>query len=293
MGAGAKLKKLLAKEDCLALPGCYDGISAKIIENMGFKGAYITGYGIEASRLGKPDLGLASMTEVVDHAKNIVDSIKVPTICDSDTGYGDVKNVVRTVKEFARSGIGGIHLEDQSLPKRCGGMSGRKLVSPEEMVGKIKAAKAVLQEEEMDMLIIGRSDARQDFGVDEVKSRMNKYLEAGADLVMIAEKYTIEDLESVASEFRGKLVAIGGNPGWEETYLSIPEYAKMGVKIVIYPLTGLYAAAKAVSQIYKPLLDRNHITEEELNNACLGFDEVNSILGLEEWIALEDKYKPS
>lgn len=192
MSAGEELRKLLDKVDCLALPGCYDGLSAKIIEKMGFKGVYITGYGIEASRLGKPDLGLASMSEVVDHAKNITDSVKVPVVCDADTGYGDVKNLIRTVKEFARIGTAGVHLEDQMAPKRCGGMSRRKLISSEEMEGKIKAAKDILKEEDNNMIIIARSDARAECGMNEVKRRLHKYLEAGADLVMEAERYTME-----------------------------------------------------------------------------------------------------
>lgn len=284
-----RFRQLLESRRTVMAPGAYDGVSARIIESLGFEVVYVTGYGLEASRLGMPDIGLATMAEVVDQVGNINEAVNIPVVCDSDTGYGGVTNVVRTVRAFLKAGVAGIHLEDQTFPKKCGGMPGRKLVSTEEMVGKIKAA--VNAKEDDDFVIIARTDAKGVLGsLDATIERLQTYLNAGADLVMIAEPFQIEELKKVAQRTENKLVIVGGNPGWPETNLPFSEYEDWGVKLVIYPLTGLYAAEKAVSKIYKTLRNDKYLSDTVLDEACCTFDEFNEIINLPFWVAIEDKY---
>lgn len=284
-----KFRELLKNTATVMAPGAYDGLSARVIESLGYEVLYVTGYGLEASRLGMPDIGLASMSEVVDQVRNINEVVDMPVVCDSDTGYGGVANVVRTVRAFVRAGIAGIHLEDQTFPKKCGGLPGRRLVSKEEMVGRIRAA--VDNREDDDFAIIARTDARGVLGsLDAAIERLNEYLEAGADLTMIAEPYPVEELQKVAESTANTLVMIGGWPGWPETNLPLSQYEKWGVKLVIYPLTGLYAAEKAVSNIYKSLKRDGYVDEASLSEACCTFDEFNEVVRLPHWIDIEEKY---
>ncbi len=287
MRTTTKLRELLQKNKFLAIPGCYDCFSARVIEKIGFNCAYITGYGIEATKIGKPDIGLTSMSEVVEHAGNISSSVEIPVICDADTGFGGVLNVIRTVRLFQKFGIAGIHLEDQVIPKKCGGLSGKQNVMLSEMLGRIKAAKEAIDDK--DFVIIARSDAKA-MGIDEVKRRFHAFLEEGADLVMIGDRYTVEELRDLAGEFRGLLMISAGFAGCEEMNLSADEYSEMGVKIAIYPIVGLGAAGKALQEIYKPLLENGQITNEQLYAKTMTFNAMNRTLDLENWLEYEKKY---
>ena len=289
MRATTKFRELMERETCIGLPGAYDCFSARLVEKMGFPAVYVTGYGIEATRLGRPDLGLSSMSEVIDQASNIADTVSAPVICDSDVGWGGALNVIRTVKAFEKAGVAGIHLEDQGMPKKCGGLDGRKNITLEEMVGKIKAAKEVL--EDPDFVLIARSDAKV-YGIDEVKRRLSAYLEAGADLVMVGERYTVEELKDLANTFRGKLMVCGGFHNCEEMNLSLDEYAEMGVKVVAYALVGLGAAAKAIREAYKPLLNNRVITNEELFAMCMDIVSMNRQLDIKKYLDWEAKFTP-
>jgi len=164
MNAPQQLHSLLSQENIIVAPGCYDGLSARIIEHLDFKVTYLTGYGIEASRLGMPDIGFASMAEVIDHASNVCDATTLPVICDADTGYGDSLNVWRTVKKFEKTGVAGIHIEDQAIPKKCGGLPDREVIPATEMVGKIKAAVDAVDNKQF--VILARSDAKTTLGIE-------------------------------------------------------------------------------------------------------------------------------
>jgi len=289
MRATTKFRELMEREKCLGMPGVYDCFSARIVEKMGFASLYVTGYGIEATKLGRPDLGLSGMSEVTDHAGNICDSVDVPVICDSDVGWGGVLNVMRTVRAFEKAGVAGIHIEDQGMPKKCGGLDGRKNITLDEMVGKIKAAKEAITDP--DFVFIARSDAKV-YGIDEIKRRLEAYLDAGADLVMVGERYTVDELRDLANTFRGKLMVCGGFHNCEEMNLSLDEYAEMGVKVVAYALVGLGAAAKAIKEAYQPLLTNRVITNEELFALCMDIVSMNRQLDIKKYLNYESMYTP-
>jgi len=285
-------KELLKDKRTILVPGAYDGLSAKVIDSLGFDAVYLTGYGMEASRLGMPDIGLASMAEVVDQARNMNEAVSIPVVCDSDTGYGGLINVYRTVRSFEKAGIAAIHLEDQSFPKKCGGLPGRELISAGEMVGKIKSALDAREDD--DFVIIARTDARGASGgsFDEAKRRLHAYLDAGADLTLVAERYPIEELRELAKSLDNTLVICAGIAGWEEYNLPFSEYEEWGVKLVIHPLLGLYAAEKALINVHKELKREKYISEAKLAEFCCGFDEFNELISLKFWTNLEEKYGP-
>ncbi|MFC1903460.1 oxaloacetate decarboxylase [Chloroflexota bacterium] len=290
MTAPQAFRRLLSEQKIVVAPGCYDCISARVIEKLDFKAVYLTGYGIEASRLGRPDIGLASMVEVVDHARNVRESVSLPVIADADTGYGDVLSVWRTAREFEKAGVAGIHLEDQMMPKKCGGLPGKIVISREEMVDKIRAARDALDNKEF--VIIGRTDSRLTLGMEESKRRIEAYLKAGAELVLLGDRHTVAELEEMGKTFPQKLLICAGILGWEETILSVNDYAQMGIKMLIYPVTGLYAAVKAVMMVYKTLREKEGLSEADLIEAGISFDEANELLGFSDWTKKREAYTP-
>jgi len=170
------LRKILAEEKTILVPGAYDALSAKILKQAGFRVVYMTGSGVTASLTGMPDVGILTMTEMVNQARNIVTAIDMPLICDADNGYGNPINVIRTVKEYERAGVAGIHIEDQVAPKKCGHFEGKQVIPAEEMVKKIEAA--VYTREDEEFLLIARTDARSVKGLDEALKRARLYAEA-------------------------------------------------------------------------------------------------------------------
>jgi 2-methylisocitrate lyase-like PEP mutase family enzyme len=274
-------RSYLTSEKVLAIPGCYDAFSAKVIEKLGFPYVYLTGFGVEASRLGKPDMGLMTMNEIADHARNIVDAVSIPLISDIDTGFGGLLNLDRTIHTFEKAGVAGVHFEDQMFPKKCGAMSGRTMIEKAEMVSRIRIA--LHSRKDPNFVLIARSDAKEPLGFEAVKDRLFEYLNAGADLIMIGERYTLEELAELGREFTGKLVFCGGIVEWEETNLPVSEYGTMGIKIVIYPLTGICAVAKALQRIYEPLREKGHITPKHLKDDILHMNQVNQILDIDRY----------
>ena len=175
--------EMLEKEDIIIAPGCYDALSARIVEATGHNCVYMTGFGTSASLLGLPDMGFITMPEIIDNARRIAGAVNIPVIADADTGYGNPLNVYRTVKEYERSGVAAIHIEDQTFPKRCGHLEGKEVVDPEEMVQKIKAACDARTDD--DFKIIARTDARAVMGLDDAIVRARKYYKAGADIIFV------------------------------------------------------------------------------------------------------------
>jgi len=171
-------------------PGCYDALGARLIEEAGFSAVYMSGFGTSAGLLGRPDVGLTSMTEMVDNARRIVDAVDLPVIADADTGYGNPINVLRTVKEYERAGVAALHIEDQVAPKKCGHMEGKQVVPVAEMVEKVRAA--VDARISSDLLIIARTDARAVEGLDAAIERAGRYREAGADILFIEAPQSVE-----------------------------------------------------------------------------------------------------
>ena len=277
-------RELLEKEKYLVLPGAYDCLSACIIQKLGFKALDVSGLGMEISRLGQPDLGIATMTEVIDHAWSITKSIEIPAIFDADTGYGGLVNVARTMRAFEVIGATGVHIEDQIFPKKCGAMSGKTLISQKEMVAKIKLSRSVLNDK--DFVIVARCDGKT-LGINEVKRRLHAYLDAGADLAMLGEPYGVSDLRDLGKEFFGKLYIVTGAFPSEEMCLQAAEYAAMGVKVITYSLVSIMTAARALESVYGILKETGGLSIKDIEKNCMPLDGVNELVKLDKWNALE------
>ena len=205
--SSTRLRQLLKQGRTLVKPGAFNALSARIIEQAGFSCCGVTGYGVSASLLGKPDAGLITLNEIVMIARYIVNAVKIPVIADADTGFGNAINVMRTVEDFIGAGVAAIHIEDQVAPKRCGHVAGKQIVSIEEMAGKLRAADRVRRELDPDFLLIARCDARGVAGgtVDDLIQRANAYLDAGADMIFPEALTSEAELDRCAREIRGPL----------------------------------------------------------------------------------------
>src|SRR5262245_25389129 len=241
----ARLRQMLNAPGIVVAPGAYDGFSARLIEAAGFRCVYMTGAGTAASHLGQPDLGLATLTEMANHAGHLASCVSLPVIADADTGYGNVLNVVRTVREYERAGVAGLHLEDQVAPKKCGHIAGKQVVPTQEFVDKIRAA--VEYRTDPDLVIIARTDARAVTGLDDAIERGNRYAEAGADMIFVEAPQSEAELERVAREVKAPLlanmVAGGRTPG-----LTAAALERLGFKLAIFPAVCLGAVIPAMEQ---------------------------------------------
>jgi len=279
------LKKYILDKEILVMPGAFDSLSAKIIEKIGFKAVTIGGYAFSATILGKPDVSLLTLTEMVNYTHQIVGAVDIPVFADGDTGHGNVINVQRTVREFERAGVAGLFIEDQVFPKRCGHMEGKQVIEVEEMVAKIKAAVDVRIDS--DMTIMARTDALAVSGLDETINRANIYREAGADLIFIEAPPKIEDMRRITHEVNAPTVA-NMIEGGKTPLLSVSKLEEIGYSVVVFPLSTLFASAKTVWQVMQTLY-KTGSTEGYLNNMMI-FEDFNKIVGLEEIRQLEKHY---
>jgi methylisocitrate lyase len=271
------LRKLILDEKILVMPGAYDATSAKIIEQTGFKAITLGGYPSSASLLGKPDVSLLTLTEMVNYTRNIVEAVDIPVFTDGDTGHGNVTNVIRTVREFEKTGVAGFFLEDQVFPKRCGHMEGKQVIPTEEMVPKIKAA--VDSREDHDFVIMARTDALAIYGIDEAIERANRYKQAGADLIFIEAPNTKNEMIRINKEVDAPTMAIQIEGG-KTPMFAINELEKIGYNVVVFPLSALYAAAWAVRKVMRELLMAG--TTLHSMDFMLNFSDFNQLIGLNE-----------
>lgn len=245
-----KLRDILGRRGILMLPGIYDAFTAKIAVRAGFECLYMTGSGSSTSLLGRPDVGLLTMTEMTNNAARIVYSVNVPVIADADTGYGNAMNMIRTIEEYERAGVAGVHIEDQVLPKKCGHMEGKRLVSIEEMIGKIRAATDSRRDQ--DFLIIARTDARSVLGFEEAVKRGRLYAEAGADMIFGEALQSKEELAEYARLVRAPLFT--DSTEWGKTpVLSAKELEELGYKIVVFSTAALRVVYKAVEELMEEI----------------------------------------
>jgi len=275
MEARKRLRELVDAKEILFLPGAYDALSARLAEAAGFPCVYMTGYGQSASKLGAPDVGLMTMSEMVERAKDMCAAVSVPVICDGDTGFGNVVNLVRTVREYERAGAAAIQLEDQTTPKKCGHMLGRQVVDAEEMVNKIRAAAAARQDP--DFLIIARTDARTNHGVEEAIRRARLYEQAGADIIFGESLESVEEMrmvnEAIAKPTIANMVETGRTP-----LLTAAQLQEIGYDMVVFPISALFVAAKAV---YDMLMDlRANGTTRNCLDEMMSFSQFNDFIGL-------------
>jgi methylisocitrate lyase len=279
------LREMLKEDGIIMAPGAYDAWSAKLIENAGFKAIYMTGYGVSASVIGKPDIGLITMQEMAEMAKNMANVTSVPIIADADNGYGSALNVIRTVQEYEQGGIAGIQLEDQVFPKRCGHMEGKQLIPKDEMVAKIRAA--VYAKRDPDTVIIARTDARAVNGFDDAIDRSKAYVEAGADVIFFEAPQSADEVKKVAEIIKAPLLSNMVENG-KTPMFTTKELIEMGYKIVIYPAASLYTATKAIMDMLKVL------SEKKTLSACrdmeVDFPTFNNMIGVKEARELEKAF---
>ena len=255
------LKSMLLERKALPCPGVYDSLSARMAEKCGFKAVQISGFGFSASSLGMTDASFTSLEEVVRATANIVRAVSIPVMADADTGYGNAVNVWWTTKRLEETGAAGMNLEDQCLPKRCGHMEGKQLISLEEMVGKVRAA--VDAKKDKDFVINARTDACAVYGIDEAIRRANAYLEAGADMIFLESPATIEDMKRGLAEIRGP-VSINMLEGGKTPRLTFSELAEMGVARVSCPMFASLVTACALEKGYSYLME---------HGSSVGFEE--------------------
>jgi 2-methylisocitrate lyase-like PEP mutase family enzyme len=243
----ARLRELLAGGEPVVAPGAYDALTAQLVESAGFPAVYMTGFGVTASLVGRPDVGLLTMTEMVQTARRIVSAVGVPVIADADTGYGNALNVVRTVTEYEAAGVAGIHLEDQVAPKRCGHLEGKQVVPAETMVDRVRAAAAARRNP--DFVLIARTDARAAEGLDAAVERARRYRDAGADVLFVEALRSDAEIEAVAEEFRGTPLLFNWAEGGKTPPTGLARLRELDFRIVITPISTLLAATRAVQQV--------------------------------------------
>lgn len=283
MTARTVLRQLLAKGEMFYVPGVYDGLSAHLVENAGFKAAYMTGAGTAASLIGKPDLGLTTLTEMAGHVGRLASSIDIPLIADADTGYGNALHTYRTVEEYERAGVSALHIEDQVFPKRCGHLEGKQVVSTGEFVAKIHAA--VDARTDPEMVIIARTDARGPKGFGEAIERANRYAEAGADVIFVEAPQTIDEIERIPKEVGAptmfNLVSGGRTPHIEPGRLR-----ELGYAFVIVPGACMDAAVLGIRESLAHLMKSGSLSYGD----GMSPEKLFSVVGLDFWSQLREKY---
>ncbi len=281
----AGLRKLLKKKGPLVIPGVYDAIGAKIAEKVGFDAMFQTGYGTSATLFGMPDYGFIGATETVDNARRICSAVSVPVIVDVDTGYGNALSVWKLVKELESAGASGIFLEDQRWPKRCGHMQGKEVVPYVEYQEKLKAA--IDARSSKDFIIVARTDARATAGLDEAIERSRQNKKIGADLIFVEAPKTISEMKKIGKSINAPLVA-NMIEGGATPLSSASDLYKMGYKIILYPLSILFANSYATMSILTELKKSGNT--KKFQNKLVRFDQFNEIVELPKFRKLEKRY---
>ena len=281
-GATSRLRALLARGQAqqapLLVPGAYDALSARLVEQAGFDAVYMTGFGATASLLGMPDVGLLSGSEMVDNAGRMARAVDVPLISDADTGYGNAINVARTVQQFERAGVAAVHLEDQVSPKRCGHMSGKSVVPVDEMVEKVRAAVAARCDP--DFLLIARTDARAVEGLDGALERARAYLDAGADALFVEAPESEAEVVEVAGAFSGTPLLFNWVERGRTPMLPLERIADLGFALVIYPVATLFSATTGMQRYLAEL--RSTGTPLGALEDAVDFEQFTDLMGLPE-----------
>ncbi len=278
---GNRISELLESGGIITAPGVFDPLSAILVQNAGFKAAYVSGASSSYTQLGLPDLGFLGMLDLAAQVSRISASVEIPLICDADNGYGNEVNAFQTARMFQRAGADAIQLEDQVSPKRCGHLTGKEVTDPEDMVLKLKAARKAAP----DMMLIARTDALTVLGIEEAIGRANLYLEEGADVAFVESPLSIDDLKRIGKEVKGPKLANmveGGNT----PLLTSDELQALGYSIVIYPGACVRASVKAMENVLSELR-QNGTTRDFLKNMA-DFREIQEILGAEDLLRKVD-----
>lgn len=277
-----RLRALLRQDDMVVAPGAYDCIGARVIEQAGFPAVYMTGAGTAAA-LGYPDYGLVTMTEMAENAGRLAAAVKVPVIADADTGYGNELNVTRTVREYQRRGVAGMHLEDQGFPKKCGHLDDKVVIPRDEYLAKIRAAAAARTDP--DFLLIARTDARAVIGFEEAVARMNAALAAGADMAFLEAPQTIAEVEAVPKLVKGPCL-LNVVSGGKTPVLDLAHAQRLGFKLAILPgvlfQTAMAAFDAALAEVK---------TQHRHPDMKIGLKEKFRRVGADEWDALRERFR--
>ena len=279
---------MLKEKKPLIIPGVYDAIGAKIAEKAGFNAMFQTGYGTSATLFGMPDYGFISSAETVDNARRICRAVSVPVIVDADTGYGNALSVWKLVKELESAGASGIFLEDQRWPKRCGHMQGKEVVSQEEYAEKLGAA--IDARSSKNFIIVARTDARATEGLDAAIERGLYNKKLGADAIFVEAPKSIQEMKKIGKAIKAPLVA-NMIEGGATPLISTSALNKMGFKIILYPLSVLFANTFATINILKELKKTG--TTKKLRSKLVSFDQFNDLVELRKFRKLEKRYKLS
>ena len=283
--ATTRIQKILDDVGALAFPGIYDTLSAKVAEKVGFPMAFVSGYSMAASTIGEPDFGLLTQTEVVERARHICGSVDIPVIVDADTGYGNPLNVYRTVKDLISAGAAGCFLEDQVWPKKCGHMRNKKVIEREQYLQKIRAA--VEARGDNDFFIVARTDAEAVLGLDEAIARVEQARALGADASFVEAPGSTDQLKQIGQRAPKPIVA-NMIEGGKTPVLPKEELAELGFQLILYPLTGLFAAAATMRDFYQKLRDDGTTLGKEAE--LMQFAEFNDLIGVEEKYQLAEKF---
>jgi len=266
---------MIMDKEILVMPGAYDATSARIIEKAGFKSVTLGGYPTSACLLGRPDLSLLTLPEMVNHTRNIAEAVDVPVFTDGDTGHGNTLNVMRTVREMEKAGAAGMFIEDQLFPKRCGHMEGKQVIEADDMVAKLKAA--VDARMDQDFVIMARTDALGVNGIDDAIERANRYHAAGADLIFVEAPTTREQMLRINREVNAPTMVIQLEGG-KTPMMTAKELEEIGYNVVVYPISALYAAAWAVKQLMDELMAKG--TTAGFMDRMTYFHDFNELMDL-------------
>lgn len=276
-----KLVKLLAGSELLTMPCCFDGLSARLIEQSGFKLTFMSGFAVSATRIGSPDTGLLSYGEIIDQGRNICENVSIPVLGDADTGYGNALNIKRTISGFAKAGFACAMIEDQVMPKRCGHTKGKKIVERKEALSRIQAA-VDARDEGADILIMARTDARATDGMNEALYRCQAFADLGADIIFLEAPQNIEEMTMFCSQVPGvkmaNMIQNGVTP-----LLSPAQLQEIGYKIAAYPLTLLSASIQAMQNSLDILKQGGYPDH-------ISFPELQKIVGFDEYYREEKRY---
>jgi methylisocitrate lyase len=290
----AILRKAIMERRAVVLPGCHDALSARIIEKCGFEALQVSGFGLAGSLLARPDVGLVQMKDIIDLTWNIIQAVNIPVMADLDTGGGNAVNAAWVTERIITIGAAGMNIEDQVFPKRCGHMSGKEVISAEEMTGKIKACARVRDGLDKDFIINARTDAFAVYGLDEAIRRCQLYLAAGADLVFIDGIKTRTDIERAAKEIKGPLSVnlMDAVTGVKTELIPIPELAKMGIGRVSIPVASIMVMHKALMEFFTALKNSPTGILAGETNWLTSFEAYTTFVGLKDYRQLEQEYLP-
>ena len=281
-----KLRELLIAKEFIPVPSCFDTLSAKLIEQANFDVTFMSGFAASASRIGSPDLGLMTFSEVFDQANNICNAINIPMIVDGDTGYGNAMNVRRTLKECAKAGCAGILIEDQLAPKRCGHTPGKDVVGRDEAFDRIRAAND-MRNEGYDILIMARTDANHTHGLNEAIERAQKFFDLGADILFVEAPKNKNEMITICNEVPGHKIANIVEGGITPN-LPMRELSDIGYKMAVYPLTVMSSAMNAMIKSLDLLMK-----DEDRSDLLIDFKDLRKRVGFDDYYEISSKYETS